>query len=237
MRNVVIFSDNGRYSEFNENIKIDPKSKKFIKTVFKENGQIVCIPFINTFKELFYRLNSNSIVLEKLNNIKDEFKVWIIINQIVDNPKDWHKNRFLSTLFNCDIYAENICIFVSEDELNNGIIEVDENENNNFISFISDVCKIITFKDDNEHLDEITLFLNDDEILQLVGDECISFQEEYIGEKMKLKFSEVINLNDNDVIVRKNGAIMHIHENSADFYFCPVYKADDDLNLYKEIIC
>lgn len=236
MRNVVIFSDNGTYSSYDESYNINPKCKKFIKTIFKEKGQIICVPFLQTFKEFYNRLD-DEYMCNKLNSVDDSYKTWIIFNQIIDNPKEWHKNRFLSKLFKQDIYAENICMFVTEDELNHGKQDVPPEVYNGFKEIIFKICELLIVKEDSGYFDEFKIFLNDEEIITMDDDISIDFQDEYIGKRNELKFSEVIELDSNDVLIRKNGIIMHVYDNISELYFCPIYKSVDDLNLFKENIC
>lgn len=233
MRNVMIMSDNGIETPYELDYTINPKCKKFNKMIFKEKGIVECFPFLNLIKEFYINTDPKSPILEKLNNIRDEFDIWIIFNRIIDDPKPWQINKFLSNIFNTDIYAENICIFVSQEELNNGKIEVSQNEYYRFSSKVFEISKISLQKITNDYLSSLDIFINED-VVSLSGNDVINFQDEYFGKKQSTNFTELIELNNNDIILRKNGVILIIENDNAELYFC---QPNSDNEIFKEILC
>lgn len=234
MRNVMIMSDNGVESPYELEYNINPKCKKFNKTIFKEKGVVECFPFLNLIKEFYMNMDPKSPILEQLNNVKDDFNIWIIFNRIENDQKPWQINNFLSKLFNTDIYAENICIFVSQDELNNGKIEVSQSEYDKFTSKIFEISKIALQKINNEYLDILNVFIDSDNIISMSDNIVIDFQNEYFGKKQSTNFTELIELDNGNIILRKNGIIMLIEDNNAEMYFCQSYSND---GIFKEILC
>lgn len=234
MRNVMIMTDSGIEVPYQCDGNIYPKFKKFTKTIFKEKGVVECFPFLNLIKEYYINVDPNSPILEELNAINDCFNIWIIFNRIENDPKPWQINNFLSKLFNADIYAENICMFVSQDELNNGAIDVTESEYERFTNTIIDICKIALQKQTKEYLDKLKLFICDNDIITLSGEDVIYFQDEYFGKKQSSNFTELIELKDDNIILRKSGIILNLEDNNAELYFAQSFSDD---NIFKEILC
>ena len=234
MRNVMLLSDSGVEIPYEYNDDVNPKSKKFTKTIFRNKGIIECFPFLNLIKEYYNTIDPTSPILEKLNQYNDEFNIWIIFNRIVDDPKPWQINNFLSKIFNADIYAENICMFVSQDELNNGKIDVSQVEYERFSSSVIEISKIALQKTSNEYLNGLKIFIDNHNIISLDGKDVVDFQNEYFGKAQSTDFTELIELQNGNIILRKNGAILCIDDTYAEFYFISSHSID---NIFKEILC
>lgn len=239
MRNVVILNDSGMIFPYEKSDKIDPKSSNFIKnSIFKLNGNIQCFPFLNLLKEYYNKVNKNGNIINKLNSINDKFNIWIIFNQINEDKHIWNINKFLSLLFKNDIYAENICMFISEDELNNGNIDVDYLTNEEFKQTINDICECI-ISETSDYLDALNIIIDSDNIVKMRNTEVKDFHDDYIGKRSSTNFTELINLDNGNILLRKNGVIMYVNDeqNSAQLYFSTQYAPIDDLNIFKENIC
>ena len=236
MRNVIIFADNGAYFGYDKDIKVDLKSKKFIKSLFSNNGTIVYIPLLETFRNIFNEVYvDNEELLEIINNIEDPYNIHLIFNNKTENVNEWDINRFLSKVFNHDIYSDNLCAFVSAEELNGNITNVPIEVFNDFRDKIFEIVEIIVTRNSSEYFKDILVAIGDDTVIS-VGDDIVEFQNEYIGMKNSLKFKNVIQLNDDENIVTKNGAMLYIHDDVCEYYFCPIQRTnlmDDEL---KEII-
>ena len=237
MRNVEILNDNGIFFTYQSDDNIDPKGQSlFDNCIFTRSGNIRYFPFLNILKEFYFNFNID--VYNRLNTIDDKFNIWIIFNQFTDNANPWNINKFLSMLFSTDVYAENVCLFVSEDELNNGYTEVTDEDNEQFKTLINQICECVTI-DRNDYLDKLDIMLLSDNVIRLSNDHVKNFHNEYIGKKAETNFTELINLNNGETILRKNGVIMcvNIENTSAELYFTNPYKSQDDLNLFIECIC
>ena len=242
MRNFIIMNNNGEYFSVDYNGKIDINDTEFLNRFFHLPGEISVMPLRDSLIQSYQSKNND--IIERLINCTNSFNSYIIINvlssscpPVIDEMTyTWTRNELLSEMFNCDIYAENNFIIISEAEMNN---ETYNNDINIFNEFVSDINEIIaaTYTDASQYLNKLSLIIDNDTILNLDKSSTLAFQNDYIGTKQNNNWTNIASLSNGDALVKKHLIMMHQNGNDAELYFYPQYKFDYNLNQEFELIC
>lgn len=246
MRKILLMNSNGEYFSCDYPGKININSKRNMKKFFKlDDGQIIILPFREMLIQLYNAYNRTDIV-EKLSQHSDDSRIYLVAN-ILSNDNSipeidgmsaiWTYNEMLTSIFGCDVYAENLFMFLSENEINGNIENVSNEEFDKFIADVREFCDI-TFNDQSEYLNKAKINILANNILTLNKNDIIEFQDNFIGKKNNTNFTDIIILDDGYTILRKSGILLlHSPQNTAEIYFTRSYYFDDILNKNHEFVC
>ena len=251
MRNVVIFDNSGESFPCTFMGKCSPKNKKFTNGVFSLKGNIICIPFLESLIKFFENLYpDNEEGIEKLKKLEDNYKIHLMYNSLLYNKngevdeklsyQPWKKNVFLSNIYGREIYAENVCVFIAESEIN-GYNEVDIDEYSNFINTIMEIMKTNSSALIYDYFKTLSYFINNESFIEITDrKELMDIKKLYDSGEYTL-FTDCVFLekeDNNPLLLRKNGAMMYVNEeDECEFYFDCVRNNISNPTGYVEKIC
>ena len=219
MRNVVIFNDNGEYFECDYIGNCNPEDMNFVNRYFKLGGNIICIPLLETFK-VYANTFELETLKELLSKVEDPYNIHLVYNSFVNEENDaWRNNKFLSTIFGVDIYAENISLFVSNDDII-GFKEVDEKEYALYVSKILEIIECVKKGAKEECFSSLSLYVdNNTTIIINDKEELKEWKRKYDNGEYDL-FTNIEDLGDGNLLLKKKGMIMIVdNDNKSEMYF------------------
>lgn len=233
MRNAIVFNSSGEYFESTYIGKYNIEDEKFIDEFFGKEGEVLCVPFVESLVrcfELFYPNNLDG--LEMLKNIKDPYNIHIIYKSFLfdENGKVnekikqqlWKTNTFLDTIYGRQMFADNTVIFVSESELNS-FNEVSIEEYNKFIEKILEIIETNKTALDYDYFNKVYYYINDETIISIKDrSELMELKNKYNSGEYGL-FTNCIylnNFNELPYVLIKNGLMSFVdEENNHHYYF------------------
>lgn len=242
MRKVVIFNDCGEMFECDYIDKCNPSDSNFINRYFVSRGKIIAIPFIETMIKYLEYYEYKEEEVNKLKNIKDDFKIYMIYNSFVEEDIDdfWKNNKFLSNIFGIDVYAENITLFVSEEDLN-GFKEVDEKEYLKFTNCVVDIINVIKNITSYDYFKKMTYKLSSEDDIIIEDRKELEDMKNNYDEGVYDLFTDIQEVNnDGTILLRKNGIMMIANkDNECEVYFDSVRDNITVINKlnYVEKVC
>lgn len=233
MRNIIGIKGDGTMYNIDYAYPLE-NIKNLSKTFFTSGGEIRCIRLLDVIKDVYNNICPSGIDKNIILNAKDDIGIIMIYNEYESSEKPWKYNDFLSNILTYPVYADDIVIITTEDELKR-VCNVTDEQNEFFIeqfNYIIDICHEVI---DKSYLSSINLMINNDNIITLSYKDSADFQEEYIGKKQECNFLEAVQISERNFMASKSGIMMLQTDNNGEIYFTQRFV--DNNGMLMEIIC
>lgn len=188
------------------------------ETFFSFGGELRCIDVLDFVRDVYYDICPDGVDKNLILNAKDRMGIVMIYNEYDATEKPWKYNEFLSKLLTYPVYADDIVIVTTKDEMEN-ICDVTDEYYDRFINEIENIINLCHEVTEKSYLTHINLMCDNDNIISLSYKDAADFQDEYIGKKQECNFIEAIQISDKEFMVSKSGIILLQTGNTGEIYF------------------